>query len=103
MVYVDPIRLQADELSPIDVVRATDASNLILPAGDVRIGSIDYNLYTNAQVPNADALNDLPLKTDGEKSVFVSDVGNAVDGAALQYNIVRVKDRKSTRLNSSHT
>ncbi len=95
MVYVDPIKLQAHELSPMDVVRATDASNLILPAGDVRIGSIDYNLYTNAQVPNADALNDLPLKTDGEKSVFVSDVGNAVDGAALQYNIVRVNGQRS--------
>lgn len=95
MVYVDPIKLQAHELSPMDVVRATDASNLILPAGDVRIGPTDYNLYTNAQVPNAGALNDLPLKTDGENSVFVSDVGNAVDGAALQYNIVRVNGQRS--------
>src|ERR1700746_1431743 len=93
--YVDPIQLQAHELSPMAVVRATDTSNLILPAGDVRIGPTDYNLYTNAQVPNADALNDLPLKTDGEKSVFVSDVGNAVDGAALQYNIVRVNGQRS--------
>src|ERR1700741_5600577 len=79
----------------MDVVRATNLSNLILPAGDVRIGPTDYNLYTNAQVPNADALNELPLKTDGEKSVFVSDVGNAVDGAALQYNIVRVNGQRS--------
>ena len=95
MVYVDPLKLQAHQLSPMDVVRATDLSNLILPAGDVRIGPTDYNLYTNAQVPNADALNDVPLKTDGEKSVFVSDVGNAVDGAALQYNIVRVNGQRS--------
>jgi HAE1 family hydrophobic/amphiphilic exporter-1 len=95
MVYVDPLKLQAHELSPMDVVRATDASNLILPAGDVRIGPTDYNLYTNAQVPNAEALNDLPLKTDGEKSVFISDVGKAVDGAALQYNIVRVNGQRS--------
>jgi len=95
MVYVDPLKLQAHQLSPMDVVRATDTSNLILPAGDVRIGPTDYNLYTNAQVPNAEALNDLPLKTDGEKSVFVSDVGKAVDGAALQYNIVRVNGQRS--------
>src|ERR1700746_2549464 len=80
MVYVDPLKLQAHQLSPMDGVRATDLSNLILPAGDVRIGPTDYNLYTNAQVPNAEALNDVPLKTDGERSVFVSDVGNAVDG-----------------------
>jgi HAE1 family hydrophobic/amphiphilic exporter-1 len=95
MVYVDPLKLQAHELSPMDVVRATDESNLILPAGDVRIGPIDYNLYTNAQVPNARALNSIPIKTDGDKSVFLSDVGNAVDGSALQYNIVRVNGQKS--------
>ncbi len=95
MVYVDPLKLQAHELSPMDVVRATNSSNLILPAGDVRIGSLDYNIYTNAQVPDAKALNDIPLKTEGEKSVFVSDVGNAVDGSSLQYNIVRVDAQKS--------
>src|SRR6202162_3372425 len=95
MVYVDPLKLQANQLSPMDVVRATDLSNLILPAGDVRIGPTDYNLYTNAQVPNANALNDIPLKTEGEKSVFISDVGHAVDGSSLQYNIVRVNGQKS--------
>jgi hydrophobic/amphiphilic exporter-1 (mainly G- bacteria), HAE1 family len=95
MVYVDPLKLQAHQLSPMDVVRATDESNLILPAGDVRIGPLDYNLYTNAQVPNAKALNDVPLKTEGQKSVFISDVGNAVDGSSTQYNIVRVDGQKS--------
>jgi hydrophobic/amphiphilic exporter-1 (mainly G- bacteria), HAE1 family len=95
MVYVDPLKLQAHQLSPMDVVRATDASNLILPAGDVRIGPMDYNIYTNAQVADANALNDIPLKTEGAKSVFISDVGHAVDGSSLQYNIVRVNGQKS--------
>src|SRR6202140_2173353 len=95
MVYVDPLKLQAHQLSPMDVVRATNESNLILPAGDVRLGPIDYNIYTNAQVPNPQALNDIPIKTEGDKSVFVSDVGKAVDGAALQYNIVRVNGQRS--------
>jgi HAE1 family hydrophobic/amphiphilic exporter-1 len=95
MVYVDPLKLQAHELSPMDVVRATNASNLILPAGDVRLGPIDYNIYTNAQVADANGLNGVPLKTEGEKSVFISDVGKAVDGSALQYNIVRVDGQKS--------
>ncbi len=95
MVYVDPLKLQAHGLSPMDVVRATDESNLILPAGDVRLGPLDYNIYTNAQVPNAAALNDIPLKTEGDKSVFISDVGKAVDGSYLQYNIVRVNGQKS--------
>ena len=95
MVYVDPLKLQAHQLSPMDVVRATNDSNLILPAGDVRLGPLDYNIYTNAQVPNANALNDVPLKTEGDKSVFIGDVGHAVDGSYLQYNIVRVNGQKS--------
>ena len=95
MVYVDPLKLQAHELSPMDVVRAMNESNLILPAGDVRLGPLDYNIYTNAQVPNAAALNRVPLKTEGQKSVFLSDVGNAVDGSYQQYNIVRVNSQKS--------
>jgi multidrug efflux pump subunit AcrB len=95
MVYVDPVKLQAHQLSPMDVTRSIDLSNLILPAGDVRIGPIDYNLYTNAQVADPKALNDVPLKTEGAKSVFVSDVGKAVDGSALQYNVVRVNGQRS--------
>src|SRR5208282_4253415 len=95
MVYVDPVKLQAHQLSPMDVVRATNQSNLILPAGDVRIGPLDYNIYTNAQVPDAKTLNDVPLKTEGQKSVFISDVGQAVDASYLQYNIVRVNGQKS--------
>lgn len=61
----------------------------------MRIGPLDYNIYTNAQVPNAKALNDIPLKTEGEKTVFISDVGKGIDAAALQYNIVRVNGQRS--------
>ncbi|HSY98473.1 MAG TPA: efflux RND transporter permease subunit [Terriglobales bacterium] len=95
MVYVDPRKLQAHNLSPMDVVRATNESNLILPAGDLRLGLTDLNIYTNAQIPNAAALNEIPLKTEGQKSVFVADIGNAVDGSYLQYNIVRVNGQNS--------
>ena len=95
MVYVDPRKLQAHNLSPMDVVRATNESNLILPAGDLRLGLTDQNIYTNAQIPNAAALNRIPLKTEGQKSVFIADVGNAVDGSYLQYNIVRVNGQNS--------
>jgi multidrug efflux pump subunit AcrB len=95
MVNIDPLKLQAHQLSPMDVVRAVDDSNLILPAGDVRIGPLDYNIYTNAQVPNPAALNDVPLKTEGQKSVFVSDIGHASDSSSFQYNIVRVDGQKS--------
>lgn len=95
MVYVDPLKLQALGLSPMDVVKSVNQSNLILPAGDVRIGPLDYYIYTNAQVPDAKALNNIVLKTVGEKNVFVSDVGKAVDASYLQYNIVRIDGQRS--------
>ncbi len=95
MIYVDPRKLQAHNLSPMDVVRATNDSNLILPAGDLRLGLTDQNIYTNAQIPNAAALNGIPLKTEGQKSVFIADIGDAVDGSYLQYNIVRVNGQNS--------
>src|SRR5260370_38595455 len=91
MVYVDPLKLQAHQLSPMDVVRATNSSNLILPAGDVRIRPLDYSIYTNAQVADARSLNSIPLKTEGQKSVFLSDVGNATHGSAMQSTIVPVE------------
>ncbi len=51
-VYVDPVKLQAHQLSVMDVVRTVNESNLILPAGDVQIGPKDFNIYTNSQLPD---------------------------------------------------
>jgi len=98
MVYVDPMKLQAHQLSPMDVVRQVNESNLILPAGDVKIGPFDYNLYSNSQAPTANAINSMPLKTVGQSSVLVGDVGKAVDAQAIQTNIVRVDGQPSVYL-----
>ena len=98
MVYVDPMKLQAHQLSPMDVVREVNESNLILPAGDVKIGPFDYNLYSNSQVPSANTINSMPLKTVGQSSVLVADVGKALDAQAIQTNIVRVDGQPSVYL-----
>jgi HAE1 family hydrophobic/amphiphilic exporter-1 len=98
MVYVDPLKLQAHQLSVMDVVRTVNDSNLILPAGDVKIGPIDYSLYTNSQLPSAKAINQLPLKTIGAASVLVQDVGKAMDAHEIQTNIVRVDGQPSVYL-----
>jgi multidrug efflux pump subunit AcrB len=94
-VYVDPIKLEAHNLSLTDVVDAVNGSNLILPAGDVRIGTKDYNIYANSQFPDAKAMNEMPLKSYGNSSVLVADVGKAEDSGALQYNIVRIDGQRS--------
>jgi multidrug efflux pump subunit AcrB len=94
-IYVDPLKLEARNLSLNDVVTAVNSSNLILPAGDVRIGSKDFNIYANSQFPDANSMNQMPLKTVGNSSVLVADVGHAVDAGALQYNIVRIDGQRS--------
>ena len=98
MVYVDPLKLEAHQLSVMDVVRTVNQSNLILPAGDVKIGPFDYNLYTNSQLNTVDQINSLPLKTVGDSSVLVGDVGHAADGAQIQTSIVRVDGQRSVYL-----
>jgi multidrug efflux pump subunit AcrB len=94
-IYVDPLKLEARNLSLNDVVQSVNSSNLILPAGDVRIGSKDFNIYANSQFPDAKSMNSMPLKTVGNSSVLVGDIGKAIDSGALQYNIVRIDGQRS--------
>ena len=95
MVYVDPYKLQSRQLSLMDVVGAVNDSNLILPAGDVKMGPYDYFVYSNSLVDNMDQLGKVPLKVKGNSWVTVNDVGKAEDANQIQYNIVRIDGQKS--------
>jgi multidrug efflux pump subunit AcrB len=97
-VYVDPLKLEAHNMSLMDVVRNIDDSNLILPAGDVRIGTRDFNIYANSQMPTPAEINSIPLKSVGNASVLVGDIGHAEDSGALQTNIVRIDGQRSVYL-----
>ncbi len=95
MVYADPYKLEAHQLSLMDVVRSVNDANLILPAGDVQMGPFDYNIYTNSQLQNVKEINRLPLKMVGENPVTVADIGAAMDAKQIQTNVVRVDGQKS--------
>jgi multidrug efflux pump subunit AcrB len=95
MVYVDPYKLLSRQLSPMDVVGAVNDSNLILPAGDVKMGPYDYFVYSNSLVDNMDQLSQVPVKVKGHSWVTVNDVGKAEDANQIQYNIVRIDGQKS--------
>jgi multidrug efflux pump subunit AcrB len=95
--YVDPEKLEARQISPMDVVRSLSQANVILPAGDVQIGNLDYNIYSNAQFNLKDA-NQYPIKMNGENPVLMSDVGQLKDAHALQYNVVHVNGQRSVYL-----
>ena len=95
MVYVDPFKLLSRQMSVMDVVSAINDENLILPAGDVKIGPSDYYVYSNSLVKNVSDLNDIPIKTVCNRWVTVGDVGEAKDASQMQYNIVRIDGQKS--------
>ena len=95
MVYADPYKLEAHQLSLMDVVRTVNRSNLILPAGDVPIGSLDYNIYTNSQLPSIEEIDQLPLKVVGGSIVRVGDVGYAKDARQILTSVVRVDGKRS--------
>jgi multidrug efflux pump subunit AcrB len=98
MVYVDPTKLEAHQLSPMDVVRAVNDNNVILPAGDTKIGPLDYSIYTNSQVEAVEDINRIPLKSLPGGLVTVADIGEAKDAQQIQNSIVRVDGQPSVYL-----
>jgi multidrug efflux pump subunit AcrB len=98
MVYVDPEKLQAYQVSPMDIVRAVNNANLILPSGDVKLGPFDYTIFTNSQFRNIADINRIPIKTAGRSMVLVKDVGRAEDANQIQNNIVEVDGQPSAYL-----
>jgi hydrophobic/amphiphilic exporter-1 (mainly G- bacteria), HAE1 family len=95
MVYVDPHKLQSYQLGVMDVVKAINGANLILPAGDAKIGNRDYQIYTNSQIPDVHQIDAVPLKTTRDGIVTVGDIGSASDAAQVQTNLVRIDGESS--------
>ncbi|HWY95691.1 MAG TPA: efflux RND transporter permease subunit [Steroidobacteraceae bacterium] len=99
MVDIDSRALQARGLSPLDVVNAVNAQNLILPGGTAKIGALEYNVNLNGSTQTVEALNDLPVSTSSSGQViYVRDVAHVRDGYAPQTNIVRTNGTRSALL-----
>lgn len=89
MVDIDPQKLLAKGLTPLDVVNAVNLQNLTLPAGTAKIGDTQYTVQTNATPATIADLNNIPIKVANGATVFVKDVGQVHDGWQVQQNIVR--------------
>src|SRR5271170_636220 len=98
MVDIDPVKLQAKGLTPMDVVNAVNAQNLTLPSGTAKIGDTQYTVRTNAMPTTIADLNDIPIKYVNGRTVFIRDVGQVHDGWAVQQNMVREDGRRAVLL-----
>ncbi len=88
-VDLDLPRLQANALSPSDIVNALNSQNLITPSGSAKIGPLEYQVEMNSSPKTIAELNDLPVKTVNGSTIYLRDVGHVRDGFAPQTNIVR--------------
>lgn len=95
MVDLDPQALYSKGLSPTDVVNALSAQNLILPAGDAKVGTTDYIVRTNASPQLVTQLNDIPVKQINGATIYMRDVAQVHEGFAVQQSIVRVDGHRS--------
>jgi multidrug efflux pump subunit AcrB len=98
MVDIDPVKLLARGLTPLDVVNAVNLQNLTLPSGTAKIGDTQYTVRTNATPPSIDDLNNIPIKVADGATVFMRDVGQVHDGWLVQQNVVREDGRRSVLL-----
>src|SRR6185369_13319126 len=89
MVDIDPEKLLARGLTPLDVVNAVNTQNLTLPSGAAKIGDTQYTVQTNATPATIDDLDNIPVKFTGVATVFVKDVAQVRDRSLVQQNIVR--------------
>ena len=103
MVDIDSSQLESKGLSPLDVVNAVNAQNVILPSGTAKIGTTEYNVGLNGTPTSVQELNDLPVKTANGGTVFLKDVAHVRDGFAVQQNVVRQDGQRGALLTIEKT
>ncbi|APR34286.1 efflux RND transporter permease subunit [Paraburkholderia sp. SOS3] len=98
MIDIDTRKLQERNLSPTDVVNAITAQNLIVPTGTAKIGSTEYAVEMNASPDSLAGLNNIPVKTTANGTIYIRDVAHVRDGFQPQTNIVRVNGQRASLL-----
>jgi len=97
-VFLDQSRMLARGISPSEIVKAINAQSAIIPAGDMKIGDLDYYVYSNSLIDVVQKINDIPIKIVNGTPVLVRDIGTAADSSAIQTSVVRVNGREATYL-----
>jgi multidrug efflux pump subunit AcrB len=95
LAYLDPVKLQARGLSPIDVMKAIDEYNIFLPTGDAKFGHIDYAIDSNSMYDLVERMGSIPIKNDAGQFIFLRDVAEPRDSSFIQTNVVRVNGNRT--------
>ncbi|MBR5851319.1 MAG: efflux RND transporter permease subunit [Bacteroidaceae bacterium] len=80
--WLDPTKLAAHGLTPVDVKNAITKENVELPSGSIEGNTVELTLRTMGQMHTADEFNNIILKKNGGNIIRISDVGRAELGPA---------------------
>src|SRR4051794_26764337 len=94
MLYIDRNKMQARQLSPLDVMKAMDDYNVFLPTGDAKLGDIDFAIDSNSMYRKIEEMGDIPLTSRKGNAAYLRDVASPEDSAFIQTDIVRVDGRR---------
>ena len=94
LAYADRARLEANDLSPLDIAAALRSQNTLTPVGTLRIGELDYQLETNGIPERVEDMNQFPVRLGETRPLLIQDVGSVEDTAQTQTNIVRIDGRR---------
>jgi CzcA family heavy metal efflux pump len=97
-VDIDQSKMLAHGLSAKDIGNALASQNIVLPAGDQKIGPFDYTVITNATPVTIDTFNKLPIKQFGNAVVSLGDIAYVHQGGPPQQNVVLVKGQQAVLL-----
>jgi multidrug efflux pump subunit AcrB len=97
-VDIDTEALLSKGLSPLDIVNAVNAQNLILPSGVAKMGPTEYTIGMNGSPDTIDGLNDLPVRTLNGSVTYLREVAHVRDGFSPQTNIVRLDGERGALL-----
>ena len=94
LAYMDRVKMQSHNISPLDLMQAIDNYNIFLPTGDVKFGKSDFAVDSNSMYELVDRMGDIPVKSKNGSTVFLRDVANPKDASLIQTNVVRVNGRR---------
>src|ERR1700721_1049195 len=94
-VDLDLNALQAKGLSPVDVVNAVNAQNIIVPSGTMKVDRFEYEIETNSAPSVVKELNNLPVKAVNGAMIYLRQWAHARDGFPPQTNSVRVNGSRA--------
>ena len=94
VVFLDPVKLEKFNFSPLDVLSKVTQLNSFIPTGDIKMGMFDYQILSNGLADHIQDMNEYPLRSENGVTVKLKDIGEASDAHKIQTNVVMIDGKR---------